>query len=60
MRGYFGSSSGGALRLTWGGWARKGVLVFPRTRLKTTFTYLSDEGLANGHCGGATRFTHLA
>ena len=31
-----------------------------RKRLKTTFTYLSDEGLANGHCGGATRFTHLA
>ena len=31
----------------------------PRKRLITIFTYLSDEGLASGRCGGATRFTRL-
>ena len=30
-----------------------------RKRLKTIFTYLSDEGLSGGHCGGATKFTRL-
>ena len=30
-----------------------------RKRLKTIFTYLSDEGLAEGKCGGATKFARL-
>ena len=30
-----------------------------RKRLKTIFTYLSDEGLAEGKCGGATKFERL-
>ena len=31
-----------------------------RKRLKTIFTYLSDEGLSDGKCGGATIFTCLS
>ena len=30
-----------------------------RKRLKTIFTYLSDEGLSDGKCGGATKFARL-
>ena len=30
-----------------------------RKRLRTIFAYLSDEGLSDGKCGGATKFARL-